>query len=208
MKTYITALTIILALCLAAPSQAQSPDPFVPPKNTDVAQMARTFPQLIAPKDGPATVIVAPPDEPGQRLIVSGRVTDGKVPMPGVSIYIYHADARGCYPADCLDHGPHTFSARLHGAMRTDALGRYSYETIRPLGYGGGEAHVHCIVATGEPTGWQFEMTFADDPVVVAVRNGTRATPAYYADGVVSIRPATKDAKGVWHVTQDIVLSD
>ena len=201
----LASVAVLLSFTFAVQSQAASVDAFAPQRNTDVGDMAKTFPQVIAPEHAPSTIAIGPKDEPGDRMGVTGEVTDGKAPVADATVYVYLADARGCYPADCGDHGPHTFSARLFGAMRTDAQGHYRYETIRPKGYGGGPAHVHYIVSTREPKGWQFEMSFADDPVVAGWKNGTIKTPDYVAKGV-SVRPATKDAQGIWHVTQDIVL--
>ncbi|HYE16063.1 MAG TPA: hypothetical protein VD968_16610, partial [Pyrinomonadaceae bacterium] len=40
--------------------------------------------------------------EPGEPLVVSGRIfaPDGKTPVEGVTLYVYHTDARGLYSED------------------------------------------------------------------------------------------------------------
>ena len=66
--------------------------------------------------------------EPGQRMVVTGRVFDstGKRVLPKVWIGVYQADARGFYGATT----PASPVARLHGWLRTDSLGRYQVRTI------------------------------------------------------------------------------
>jgi protocatechuate 3,4-dioxygenase beta subunit len=52
-----------------------------------------------------ANTVLAPPDEPGGPLVVSGTVRDaaGK-PIAGALIYVFHADAKGYYaPARAMD---------------------------------------------------------------------------------------------------------
>ena len=51
---------------------------------------------------------------------------------------------------------------RLHGAMRSDANGRYRYETIRPKGYGNAPAHVHYVVTAPGYKPRMFELWFED----------------------------------------------
>jgi protocatechuate 3,4-dioxygenase beta subunit len=71
---------------------------------------------------------------------VTGRALDNGRPVAGVSIYVFHADADGLYSRDGRNSDE---NARLFGALRTDAEGRYRYETIRPSGYGDLSSHVH-----------------------------------------------------------------
>jgi protocatechuate 3,4-dioxygenase beta subunit len=69
---------------------------------------------------------------PGDPLTVRGRVlaTDG-TPIAGALLDVWQNDANGLY--DVQDPGqpqPH-----LRGRFRTDAEGRYSFRTIRPVSY-------------------------------------------------------------------------
>jgi protocatechuate 3,4-dioxygenase beta subunit len=97
--------------------------PFVPAQSA--SQVAAT--------DAPARITVAPPDETGERLVVTGRVLgpDGKTPVHGASVYVYQTDKTGVYSRPVDD----SRNPRLKGYLRTDASGRYEYSTIRPGSY-------------------------------------------------------------------------
>jgi hypothetical protein len=102
-------------------------------------------PQFEAPVDAPSRVVVAGADEPGERLVVSGRVLDGGRPVGGVSIYVFQTDVEGLY-SKVLTGNEAELDPRLHGFIRSDANGGYEYETIRPGHYDGNPAHVHYLV--------------------------------------------------------------
>jgi protocatechuate 3,4-dioxygenase beta subunit len=86
-------------------------------------------PQYTAPPDAPSTVVIAGKDEPGQRLVVTGRTLVGKKPAAGVSLYVFHTDINGRYAPDISDLNAAELNPRLHGSLRTDAQGRYQFET-------------------------------------------------------------------------------
>jgi hypothetical protein len=48
-----------------------------------------------------STTNLAPPDEPGEQLEISGTIyqQDGKTPAAGVVLYMYHTDSKGLYSA-------------------------------------------------------------------------------------------------------------
>lgn len=94
--------------------------------------------RYIAPGDSPSRGVIASVDEPGERFIVTGRVLDRARPIAGASLYAFHADADGFYTRDGRNSDE---NARLFATFRTDANGRYAYETIRPGGYDGLSAH-------------------------------------------------------------------
>src|ERR1700758_3522052 len=50
--------------------------------------------------------VIAPPGEPGERLVVSGHVfaPDGVTPVPNVFVYAYQTDATGEYHNDPSTH--------------------------------------------------------------------------------------------------------
>jgi len=139
-------------------------------------------PQYVAPTDAPPRVVVAGADEPGERLVVSGRVRDG-----------------GRNDAE-LD-------PRLRGAMRSDADGAYEFETIRPGHYDNNAAHVQYLVRAPGYHPLLLDLWFDDDPVLRARREaGTPEIPPSFPQNVVAIRPVTRDAAGVWRTTRDIEL--
>jgi protocatechuate 3,4-dioxygenase beta subunit len=152
------------------------------------------------------STVIAPPGEPGDRMVLVGRVvrTDGETPAPGVIVYAYHTNAGGVYPT----RGGEQAWARRHGYLRgwakTDADGNYRFETIRPGGYPGRSdpAHVHMIIK--EPNRqeyWIDEINFDDDPRVT-----DRVRAAAQNRGGSGIIHPVRDANGVWQVRRDIVL--
>ncbi len=153
-------------------------------------------------KNAPARVRLAPEAEPGERLIVAGRVfgPDGRTPLAGVSIYVYQTDKDGIYSKPVND----SRTPRLQSRLRTDDLGRYEYTTIKPGSYPDTRtpAHIHYVVNAPGFKERIFEIVFADDPLV---DQGIRAR-ASREDSGFSIRPLTRGAQGVLRCTQDIQL--
>lgn len=88
-------------------------------------------------------VEMAPSDEPGDRLIVSGAIYhSGHLgPLAGVTMYAYHQDSKGNY----FLAGQESSGPRLCGILRTDSLGRYCLRTVMPGG-GEGNPHIHIEV--------------------------------------------------------------
>lgn len=156
----------------------------------------------VAEKNAPAKIVIANKDEPGERLIVAGKVTgaDDK-PLSGASVYVFHTDAKGVYTP-----GPENDNrnSRLRGYMRTDAQGRYEYSTIKPAPYPGNgpPAHIHYVVTAPSYQERIFEIVFDKDPKVT---DRIRAD-ATRADSGFSVRPLERDQQGVWRCTQDIKL--
>jgi protocatechuate 3,4-dioxygenase, beta subunit len=150
---------------------------------------------------------IAPAGEPGDRLILSGRVfkPDGRTPAPNVVVYAYHTNAAGIYPPLA---GAPSEAGRRHGYLRgwvvTNAQGEYRFSTIRPGTYPSrvDPAHIHIIVKEpGRQEYWIDEVVFTDDPLVDAryrSRVGNRG-----GSGIVT---ATRDANGTWQVRRDIML--
>lgn len=168
-----------------------------------------------AAADAPATATVAGPSEPGQRLIVTGRTLDGREPVPGVSLYVFHTDIQGRYAIDIADLNAAELNPRLYGTMRTDSQGRYQYQTIRPGNYDNGPAHVHYVVKAAGYKPLLLSLQFEDDPVVVGRRKygiplmepeSFKNGPCKSRPDCVLTRPVTRDAQGVWRVTRDIQM--
>jgi protocatechuate 3,4-dioxygenase beta subunit len=89
----------------------------------------------------PPRVQIAPPNEPGQRLVITGHVfgADGKPRR--VMLYAYHTDARGLYRPDGSVQG----EPRLRGTLLTAPDGSYEIDTIKPAPYPHRNipAHIH-----------------------------------------------------------------
>lgn len=108
-------------------------------------------------------------DEPGEPLVVTGTIyaADGRTPLKGIRLYVYHTDARGIYSnRPPINDIP---DARLKGWMTTDDAGRYEFRTIRPAPYPrrAQAAHIHSS-ARGDNYSerWIEDFLFADDPLV------------------------------------------
>jgi hypothetical protein len=103
------------------------------------------------------------PNEPGDKLRVTGVVRDssGK-PIAGALVGAYHTDAKGIYS----EQG--SAAPRLFGYMRTDAEGRFAFNTIRPASYPGRphefDQHIHYVVSAPGYRERQTANSFADDP--------------------------------------------
>jgi protocatechuate 3,4-dioxygenase beta subunit len=113
--------------------------------------------------------VLTPANEPGTPLLVSGRIfaADGKTPVEGVTLHVYHTDARGLYSEkDGQGREP---DPRIKGRMKTDKSGRYEFRTIRPASYPGTRRpqHIHAeVYGAGYAQRWIPEYWFEDDPLV------------------------------------------
>jgi len=148
---------------------------------------------------------VAPEDEPGEPMVVTGTVfaADGETPVAGVNVHVYHTDRNGYYNRDGATAGADV-EHRLQGDMVTDAKGRYRYETIRPARYPGDRipAHVHYVLTTPDGRTLYRELHFADDDKLSDLARRRSAKRGRFG----SIRPIEKDADGVWRVEFDLEL--
>jgi protocatechuate 3,4-dioxygenase beta subunit len=154
----------------------------------------------------PATVELAGPGEPGERMILTGRVltADGAAPAAGVVIYAHHTNNDGLYANGSHESTWSRRHGRLRGWAHTDADGRYTFNTIKPAPYPDRTmpAHVHLFV--GEPGRRPYYI----DDVVFDGEFGV--TPAYRkacelrgGNGIVRLE---RSANGVLLAHRDIRL--
>jgi protocatechuate 3,4-dioxygenase beta subunit len=170
------------------------------PQDADLIPKPYLAPKYVAPPDAPSNTVIAGRDERGERLIVTGRALEGERPVAGVSIYAFHADAEGLYTRDGRNSDE---NARLFAMLRTDAEGRYRYETIRPRGYGGLAAHIHHVVTAAGYQPRLCDLWFGDEPYFASRRNA--GLPL--SQGVAMfVRIPTQDRDGVWRVTHDLEM--
>lgn len=201
-----TLLLVVSVIAFGASMPAQAPDLIVP------EYLAA---QYTAAANAPSEVTVAGQDEPGVRLVVTGRTLEGRKPVAGVSLYVFHTDIDGRYATDIADLNAAELNPRLHGSLRTDSKGRYQYETIRPGSYDNGPAHVHYVVKAPGYKPLLLSLQFEDDPVVVGRRkfgiplldpDSFKNGPCRSRPDCVLTRPVKRDARGVWRVTRDIQM--
>ena len=148
------------------------------------------------------SLTIAGPDEPGQRMVVEGRVlaADGETGIAGATVFVFQTDAEGYYSPGGMDES----NARLCGLMLTDAEGRYRFETIKPARYatgGGPPPHVHYRVWGPTISRQSMSLMFAGDPSL-----GERGQGASRNATWTTIRPVLVGSDGVLLVTRDLRL--
>ncbi|MEL6610898.1 MAG: intradiol ring-cleavage dioxygenase [Bacteroidota bacterium] len=158
-----------------------------------------------APDDLTATDTIPTHSEPGERLRLSGLVTDAEgQPMADVLVYAYHTNASGYYPHRKGEAGNERRHGYLRGWVRTDADGRYTFHTIRPAPYRNHTEPAHIHLTVQPPSAdevWIDDVMFEGDPLL---------TDAYRArleqrggSGIVTL---TREGDGPWLAVRDIVL--
>jgi protocatechuate 3,4-dioxygenase beta subunit len=199
-------LLVASVIAFGVSTRAQAPELIVP------EYLASRY---TAAADAPSVVTVAGQHEPGERLIVTGRTLDGRKPVAGVSLYVFHTDSHGRYATDITDLNAAELNPRLHGSLRTDSKGQYQFETIRPGSYDNGPAHVHYVVKAPGYKPLLLSLQFEDDPIVVGRRKfgiplldpeSFKNGPCKSRPDCVLTRPVSRDAHGVWRVTRDIQM--
>ena len=180
------ALNVVLLICsLASTALAAGPPP-----------------TPAAPADVSSVGTIAGPGEPGTRLVVTGQVfaADGATPAPNVIVYAYQTDSTGQY------HNDTARIARLHGWAKTDAQGRFEFQTIRPGAYPGRTvpAHIHFhIYGGGYPLQWTEDLMFADDPLLRTKQKQSSAALGKFAN----IQTLARNRDGSQHCTFNIRAS-
>lgn len=193
---------MLLASLLAArsaPGAAATPVVGLPCEDCDV-------PLIGLPTDPPALVRLAPDDEPGERLRLTGRVTDAQGrPRRGVVVYAHQTDRQGVYPGE---GGKGDDGIRQHGRLRawasSDAEGRYTFLTIRPGSYPRSTMpqHIHLyVIEPGCALYYIDDVLFRDDPHLTA----SAARKADKGRGGSGIVTPVRTADG-WLARRDIVL--
>lgn len=155
------------------------------------------FRQLIRDHAKGSRVRIVTPDEPGQRLTVTGRMlrADGK-PAGKTLVYVYQTNNQGVYEGG-------NQNARLFGYLTTDPQGRFEVETIRPAGYPESDTaqHIHFEVFL-EDGRRATEILFEDDPRI------TSATRRWAEGAGFPIVPVTRGKDGEERCSAEIRLRD
>lgn len=124
---------------------------------------------------------LAGPDEPGERLIISGTVTSADCrPLPGALIEVWQANAKGIYDTYKPGNFTEVTSFHMRGMLYTDDQGRFEIETVMPGSYPipeglpgleewGGRmrpAHIHFKVQESLHVPVTGQMYFSGDPYI------------------------------------------
>lgn len=183
----------LLAIALAGPALAQIPST---PTGMGYDMLCGS---CIAPKEIGSRAIIARPGEPGERLVLSGRIVkgDGVSPAEGVTLFVFQADAAGRYSAE-----NDASKYRLHGWVRSDANGYYELATIRPAPYpdGSAPAHIHVhLFGPGFPERFIPDFRFSGDTQLSEDERSFASLGRFSP-----ILALQKDGAGVWRGTRDI----
>lgn len=151
-------------------------------------------------------VVLAPKNEPGERLVLEGTVfrPDGHTPAGGIVLYVHQTDASGRYSRGS---GASAWSRRhglLRGWLMTGPDGRYRIDTVRPGHYPGrrSPAHIHMFIDDGRGAPyWIDDVVFADDPLVDAAYKAQMSMRG--GSGIVA---ATRTQNTAWSAVRNIVL--
>lgn len=154
-----------------------------------------------------ASIRLTPDQEPGEPLVIEGRVLDGDGrPIAGASVYAYQADARGFYVPN-VRVGFGQSNPRLCGVLRTDSTGRYRITTVRPSSVQnieGGAPHVHFEIWDAK-SGRPITSLLTFTPLRNVARREAAARVAEGARTTVD-RPIARDTDGVWRCVRDFRL--
>lgn len=140
------------------------------------------------------------------KIKVTGQVfkKDGKTPVNGVIVYIYHTNRKGIYERK----GNETGWARRHGFRRawikTGPDGRYTFYTFRPAAYPDHSESEHIHITIKEPDKNEYyldEFVFDDDPLLTKNKRDKLLNRG--GSGIVKLVP---EKNGVATVQRNLIL--
>jgi catechol 1,2-dioxygenase len=122
-------------------------------------------------KLAPFRAKVTPPLEPGELMVIRGRVwgIDSRKPLAGAIVEVWQANAAGRYDNDDQDKPPQPGVFVNRARVLTDETGYYEYETIKPGRYMIGPqqwrpAHIHYWVSAAGYKPLVTQLYFKGDP--------------------------------------------
>ena len=158
------------------------------------------------PASLPSRLRLASAEEPGERMLLTGRVlaADGSGPVQGVVIYAHHTNIDGLYANGSSENEWSRRHGRLRGWVRTDRDGRYAFDTIRPAMYPDNTepAHVHLFIQEpGRPPYYIDDVVFAGEQGVDAAYRARQRLRG--GSGIVQL---ARSDDGAWLAERDIRL--
>jgi len=151
----------------SAPSKSSAP-------NRTSEHLVPTEDNILGPfyrSGAPFRAKITPPLEPGDVVVVTGRVWghDSKKPLSNVTIDIWQANAKGRYDNDDPAKPPKKGVYLNRARLVTDENGYYEFETIHPGQYQIGSnvwrpSHIHYMVACPGYKTLVTQLYFEGDP--------------------------------------------
>jgi protocatechuate 3,4-dioxygenase beta subunit len=194
MLVALSAASLVAQAAILAPTPSQTEGPFYP----------RTLP---SDHDNDLTQIAGRSQTAqGTRLYLTGRVlaTDG-APVSGVTVELWQCDSYGRYHHVGDDRAPRDDAFQGYGTATTDADGRFSFKTIRPVAYSGRIPHLHFKLRTAAGKSLTTQLyvkgdSTAGDPVLAMSPPGTQDKLG------LTLAPASGREPGALEATFDFVL--
>jgi len=154
----------------------------------------------------PRRTDLAGPKEPGQRLIIRGKVSGAgcKSPISGVLLDIWQADTNGQYHNENENY-------RLRGQMLTDKSGAYEFASIVPGRYqqGGGfrPAHIHFVATHPDFKDLTTQLYFKGDPYLSPNDSCREACKSNDPNRIIELTPRQQSGEVWFEGRFDIILS-
>jgi len=194
---------------LADAGNAVSKPVSIPPARVP-ADLKPTEDNILGPyfrQGSPYRAKITPPMEPGEVLVVRGRVWahDTKRPLAGAVLDIWQANAKGRYDNDDPKNPPRKGVYLNRARLVADESGYYEYETVKPGRYQIGRnqwrpAHIHYLVRSPGYQTLVTQMYFKGDPM--------NSKDRFIKRTLITDATAIKTEHGsYWLDTFDIVLA-
>ncbi|MDQ3001496.1 MAG: hypothetical protein M3Y08_09565 [Fibrobacterota bacterium] len=158
--------------------------------------------------NAPQRLMIANALEPGQKIAVSGTVSNCSGPVANATLDLWHATASGCYkhPNDnCPDIPGQTDQFRLRGKVVTDAQGKYAFESIEPGAYLNGRVyrpkHIHVIITHSTIEQIITQLYFQGDPFIPGDFGADNS------NATNRIIPMVKTTPSLWQGTWNVRIS-
>ena len=134
---------------------------------------------------------------------VRGRVFTANDQLAvGVIVHAYQTDTAGEY------HRDKNGEARLCGIVRTDSLGQFQFQTVRPGSYPNTNlpAHIHFVVWSDSLREQRFTLEFGEEYEFSSEYRARFGPSSSRKERTTTLRPLALDSEGVWHCARDLQL--
>ena len=159
----------------------------------------------------PYRAVLASEEEPGNRLIISGKVTanDCQTPIPNTIVDVWHANDEGCYSIfqDCF---PEEDAYNLRGRVTSGLNGEYVFETIKPGFYPLGPdtyrpSHIHFMITPIAGDSLITQLYFEGDDYIDI--DPASSDPSAI-DRIIPLQETETGLEGIFNIILDIDPSD